>query len=166
MQTKLNYRSKRKKMELKGSHTNLDIKKYFYRKLSKTTDIKINSIILNKKRLLSNIKHVDPHRIYVRLSYQILQSVDIQNDASFVHVTADRCKRDREAEELSSFLKSHLESILPLTSRITIEQIPSINDFGLQAVDMFSYGVFRKYEHHDLEWYKSFEDRITTEVVV
>jgi len=36
---------------------------------------------------------------------------------------------------------------------------------GLQAVDMFSWGVFRKYERNDNEWYNIFKKKISFETV-
>lgn len=34
---------------------------------------------------------------------------------------------------------------------------------GIQAVDMFCYGIFRKYEHHDTLWYDLFLPRLYLE---
>jgi len=34
---------------------------------------------------------------------------------------------------------------------------------GLQAVDLFCWGVFRKYESKDTEWYSNFESQICFE---
>ena len=163
---KLNHGKKRQKQEVKGNSTTLAIKQHFYKKLAERSDIKIHSIILNKKRLLTQIDHIDQHRIYVKMSYSVLKNVNIKSDTSFVHIIADRCKRGIEAKDFSHTLRSDVEKLLPLTSSVKMEQIPSKKDFGLQAVDLFSYGVFCKHEFNDVAWYEIFEDKISSETLI
>ncbi len=166
LKRKLNYKAKRFKHEIKGNDTNFSVKEFFYKKLANCDAIKIHSIVLNKKRLLTKIEQVNSHRIYTRMSHDVLKSVDIHRDSSFVQIIADRCKYGVEAEEFSKTLQLHLVALLPLTSKITIEQIPSVKDYGLQAVDLFSFGIYRKHEFNDLEWYRLFEDKISTELLI
>lgn len=40
---------------------------------------------------------------------------------------------------------------------------PSQKHQGIQAVDMFCYGIARKYEMKDEEWYQLFRDKIAVE---
>lgn len=137
LQRKLNHNKKRIKNEVKGTSTTLSIKEYFFNKLSLRKDIKVYSIILNKKKLLSHISHIDQHRIYMKMSYLALKKVKISKNAPFVHIIVDRCKRGTQAADLSLTLRADLEKLLPLTSIVTVEQISSANDRGLQAVDLF-----------------------------
>lgn len=162
---KLNYRAKRIKNELKGNNTELSIKGHFYKNLIKRDDFKIHTVILDKQKLLLALGSINPHRIYVRMSYDALKSINIPKDLAFIHIAADRCKRGNEANDLASTLRSHLETLLPLNAKITIEQIPSTNEPALQAVDIFSYGIFRKYESKDLDWYNVFENKISVEIL-
>jgi len=34
---------------------------------------------------------------------------------------------------------------------------------GLQAVDLFCWGIYRKYEHGDVQWYKQYANKILFE---
>jgi hypothetical protein len=34
---------------------------------------------------------------------------------------------------------------------------------GLQAVDLFSWGIFRKYENKDIEWFRIFQEKVAYE---
>lgn len=166
LQRKLNNKTKRLKNELKGAGTTLPIKQYFYKKIAARSDVKIHSIVLNKKRLAATAGRIDQHRIYVKMSHLALQNVGIESNRSFVHIIADRCKRGIEAADFSFTLRTEVEKILPLTSIVTMEQIPSTSDYALQAVDLFSYGMFSKYEFSQTDWYEMFEDKIYSEVLI
>ena len=166
LQRKLNHQKKRRKHEVKGSSTTLAVKQYFYKALTNRNDIKIHSIILNKERLASQVEHLDQHRIYVKMGYLALEKVNIKNNASFVHIIADRCKRGIEAKDFSASLRTSVEKLLPLTSIVTMEQIRSTDDYALQAVDLFSYGIFCKHEFNDAGWYEIFDKKVSSEVLI
>lgn len=160
LERKLNYGHKRKKNEVKGLNTTLEIKQYFHKKLSFRTDINIHSIVLDKKCLSETVDHIDQHRIYVKMCSLALETVVIKNNAGFIHLIADRCKRGIEARDFSLTLRTTLEKRLPFTAKITVEQISSTEDYALQAVDMFSYGIFCKHEFSSTDWYAMFKHQI------
>lgn len=163
---KVNYKAKQPKKELKGNDTSLSVKRYFYRHVQQRSDFQLYTVILDKKRLLNQVSRVEQHRIYVRLCTQVLNHMTFSENLSFVHLWADRCKRGVEARDLNTLIRYNLENRLPLTTRITLEQVPSSEHYGLQAVDMFSYGFYRKHEHHDLDWYNVFNSEVFSEVVI
>jgi hypothetical protein len=43
---------------------------------------------------------------------------------------------------------------------LEIKHKNSCSDYGLNAVDLFSWGIFRKYERKDWEWYNIFKEKI------
>jgi hypothetical protein len=54
---------------------------------------------------------------------------------------------------------------LPITRPIDIFHLHSWERKGLQAVDLFCWGMFRKYERGDTTWYDVFRERIAGEVI-
>lgn len=60
-------------------------------------------------------------------------------------------------------LQITLSTILPITVLIKIRHVTSHHSYGIQAVDLFCWGIFRKYVHGDEAWYTIFKDRIIYE---
>ena len=168
LKRKLNHRAKRKKNELKGSESTYEIKHYFYHQLPALANFSLYSVVLDKKKLAHKNLQPNAHRVYVRLSYELLRELDISRDLSFVQLIADRCKRGEQANEFATTLQNHLVGLLPFAAKVNIEQKSSTEDFdfGLQAVDLFAHGIYRKYEFEDLKWYQQFSERIKVECLV
>lgn len=80
-------------------------------------------------------------------------------------MTLDRRKSAREIEHFNRYLLAQLEGGLPLQIPIEIFHHHSWESKGLQAADLFSWGIFRKYERGDPGWYNTFKDRIAYESV-
>ena len=53
-----------------------------------------------------------------------------------------------------------MEALLPLNIPLNIYHERSHENAGLQAVDLFCWGIFRKYENNDMEWYKVYGDKV------
>ncbi|MBL4648057.1 MAG: DUF3800 domain-containing protein [Gammaproteobacteria bacterium] len=54
---------------------------------------------------------------------------------------------------------------MPLAANLNIEHERSHETYGIQAVDLFCWGIYRKYECNDLVWYNLFKDRIIAEEI-
>lgn len=166
LKRKLNCSSKSPKDEIKGTNTTLKIKQYFYNQIAHLDDIQIYSVILNKKRLTSQIQKIDQHRIYLKMCYIAFENVGIKSDCTFAQIIADRCKSGIEAKDFSHSLRAELEKRMPFTSKIVIEQLSSKDDYGLQAVDLFSYGIFHKHEFGRKDWHEIYENKINSETLI
>jgi len=75
----------------------------------------------------------------------------------------DRSKDTTEIKEFNSYIKSYLQTKLPFNAYFNIDHEDSKKSYGIQAVDVFCWGIARKYEKNDLAWYKEFRDQITFE---
>ena len=60
-------------------------------------------------------------------------------------------------------MQIHLKSLLPVDSKLIIDHQMSQNNKGLQAVDLFAWGIFRKYETNDTTWYENFREKVIFE---
>src|SRR5574337_1125955 len=72
-------------------------------------------------------------------------------------------KNKEEVRDFNQYLINQLEALLPLNTDLNILHLTSQESTGLQAVDLFSWGIFRKYENNDVEWYKVYGDKVRFE---
>lgn len=152
--------------ELKGSGTTIDIKHYFYTQMLRTNDWHLNSIILDKTTVPASAplkNNID--RLYNLLAKTLLQDVVIPSDERVVHLHVDRSKEKKEINIFDDFIRLHMETKLPANCTLNIEHLNSQNDVGLQAVDLFCYGIAKKYERNDVDWYNLFQQHIKREII-
>ena len=162
---KLN-RSKRKSRwieELKGTGTTFAIKKYFFRQL-RFDGWHIYTLILNKERVWPELraKKAKP-RLYNYLARQLIDKLPIRTTFTNVRLVVDRSKNIREIQDFNQYVRNQIEALLPLNTNFAIEHLISKESAGLQAVDMFCWGIFRKYEFGDCNWYRIYSSRIRYE---
>jgi hypothetical protein len=164
LKNKINNKAKGSQNELKASYTFYHVKEYFYKHISDNNDWEIYSIILNKEETFKKIRDKPQVKnLYNFLSRKILERVKFNNKLSRVELIVDKSKNDSEIQIFNEYLANHLASYLPLQTKLIIDHVHSFAHHGLQAVDLFSWGIFRKYECADLRWYNLFCYRIITE---
>jgi hypothetical protein len=164
LKNKLNRKKGKRRHELKGTSTTLAVKTYFYH-LLKMDGWQLYTLVLDKQTLAPSLKtHGGKHRLYNHLSRHLLEQLPLQGVSSNVRLVIDRSKNIGGVQDFNTHVKNHLEAMLPLNTAFHIEHQRSEDFAGLQAVDLFCWGVFRKYELSDSQWYSRFADRITTEI--
>lgn len=143
--------------ELKGAKTTLNIKKYFLRQL-KTESCGIYALVVNKRELKA-VEVENKHQLYNRLTCLLLKQLNLY-DAKTLTLIVDKCKAKYEMSVFDAYLRQNLD----------LKQMPfyihhhnSSEQKGLQAVDLFSWGIYRKYENQDEEWYQYFQSIIDYE---
>lgn len=165
IQRKLNPPGKRKRLvqELKGTGTILEIKKYFYNQL-KDINFKIYTIILNKKRVYKDLAG-KKNRLYNYVTRLILEKIPFEDATVKVDLIIDKSKGKSEISNFNSYIQYNLEArISPLVS-LYINHIDSCENGCLQAVDMFSYGIFEGYERRKWDWFNTFKEKIAYKTV-
>lgn len=167
---KLNPKSKRKRIvqELKGSATNFAVKKYFYSHLP-MDGWELHSIILNKKRVYDYLQtKPGKKKLYNFLARNLLEHICVKLDSPTISLTVDRCKNTEEIKDFNGYIANQLEALLPLETRLYIHHEDSQTNAGLQATDMFCWGIARKHGGNlatqDWEWYRLFHSRIAQEI--
>ena len=121
------------------------------------------SIILDKKNILQkNLNGVQKDRLYNLMTYTLLSNIDFSN-TNFVNLNIDKCKTGKRVNDFDKYIRSNLELSLPIASKIDIAHKLSQNNTGIQSVDIFCYGLFRKHEYSDTDWYDNFKDKIKFE---
>ncbi len=164
LKNKLNLKkSKRTIEELHATKTSLPIKQYFYRQI-KNHDWKIYTVALNKCCTYSHLRTPQgKKRLYNFLAQFVLEKVDFSQSPNTVTLVVDKSKNKKEIQDFNGYLTAQLEATLPLNTSLNIYHEDSRNDAGLQAVDAFCWGIYRKYEHLDTDCYLSFSKQIAFE---
>lgn len=78
-------------------------------------------------------------------------------------MTVDKSKGKTEVQKFNHYILAHIKAALDPKIPLEIYHADSGQSPGLQAADMFAWGVFRKYEALDTNWYEVFRERITGE---
>ncbi len=167
LKNKVNRKARNIKHELKGSETTLKTKLYFFRHVEKLEGWALYTIVLDKEALLkATDKKPVPRNLYNRLARILLEEVGYEPNVCDVKIVVDRSKNSREVTEFNRYVANHLSSMLPVDAKLTIEHQKSLEDPCLQAVDLFAWGIFRKYESGDTQWYEAYCDRIIYERLI
>lgn len=165
LKNKVNYKKtgSRIAQELKGMGTTLAVKSYFYRNLP-DEGWRLYTVVLNKKRVNDDLrKSHGRKKLYNFLSRFILEKIDLSKAAPAVTLITDRCKNTEDIRDFNSYVENHIEALLPLNVPLNIYHERSHENAGLQAVDLFCWGIFRKYENSDYEWYNVYNEAIVFE---
>jgi hypothetical protein len=157
---KLNPRSKRHRIipELKGYETSIEVKKYFYQQAAKIP-FDLFSISLNKRRTGDELPE-EPHRIYNYISRLVLDAIPLENAQTRVKLIIDKSKNVPKIQEFNSSVINQLLGRVDPQIPIDILHRSSVEEYGLQAVDIFSWGIFRNYESGDSEWFDIYSNRV------
>lgn len=149
--------------ELKGTGTTLAIKRYFYRHSPKS-GWQIYTVAVNKERVYENLQtKAGKKKLYNYIARFLLEKVDLAKAVKAVTLVVDRSKNKDEIADFNQYLANQLDALLPLEVPLNIYHEHSHENVGLQAVDLFCWGVFRKYEHGDLDWYREYGRRVAFE---
>ena len=161
LRRKLNPSSKRKRIveELKGERTTLEIKDYFFRQL-KDTKFAIYAITLNKVRVYEELSQ-DKSRVYNFIARQVFDNIPFEKSVGKrIILTIDKSKGKKGIREFNRYIIDQLKGRISPKTPFDIYHEDSKKIGGLQAVDVFTWGIHRKYEHDDRTWFNVFKDKI------
>lgn len=165
LRRKLNPPNKRKRLitELKGNGTTIEVKKYLYQRI-KDVDFSIYSINLEKRGSLNEMIE-NKARVYNYISHLLLQKIPFDNANTNVNLIIDKSKSKKEIAEFNEFIRTQIEARINPRVSLYINHAISHQFKGLQIADVFSWGIFRKYEKNDTEWYDYFSEKIACEEI-
>lgn len=160
LKRKLNPKNKRHRIvkEMKGTNTTLEIKKYFYEQI-KHFPFEIYSLSLNKKRVYERLIR-NKSRVYNFIAKNVLDKIQFDNANMRVSLIVDRSKSKPEIKEFNEYIRQQLEARLNPDVPFDIYHWSSYENCGIQAVDMFSWGIFEKYERKRNEWQEVFKEKV------
>lgn len=149
--------------ELKGSKVAFEIKRYLYDLIARL-DFKIYALTLNKKRVYQKLIG-NKERIYNYIARLVLDQIDFSDVDLRVMLVLDKSKGGYEIGEFNSYLLRQISGKLDPKIPLDIIHRVSHEMPGLQVADLFAWGIFRKYEKQDKEWFDVFEARVAYDKV-
>lgn len=160
LSNKVNKRKKYRLQELKGSKVSLTTKEYFFRQI-KNDDWELYSLALNKDKVNQKFREKEGKaKLYNFLSRYLLDKLPLKSALANVRLIVDRSKNREEIREFNRYVQNHIQGLLPLNTGFGVEHLDSQEDRGLQVVDLFCWGIFRKYEFGDSAWLGFFNHKI------
>ncbi len=151
--------------ELKGVNTSISVKKYFLRSIQHN-DWAVYTVILNKERVKTELRSkVGKKKLYNYLSRVLIEKINFSKDLPALTLVVDKMKNKREIKDFNQYLENQLSAYLPLNCMFYVYHKDSKEHAGLQAVDLFCWGIYRKYTMNDTIWYRSFSHKIKHEMV-
>ena len=145
-------------IELKGAKTSLEVKKYFYSKIE-GLPFEIYAMTLNKRRVYDELRLVKD-RVYNFIARHVLDRIPVEQAATRVQLIIDRSKNKAQVAEFNAYVARNLTGRLDPRVPLDIYHHQSLENLGLQAVDLFSWGIFRNHERGDAEWRDVFRKKI------
>lgn len=147
--------------ELKGTKTDIDTKKFFCSRMS-TTRFGIYSMTLNKQRVYEELRKnaTRRERLYNFIAKKVLEKIPFEQATDSVQLVVDKCKGKRGMAEFNEYVQTHLEGRVAPKTPVNIHHRDSCQDTGLSAVDLFCWGIYRRYEKGDCEWYSVYQDKV------
>lgn len=150
--------------ELKGTNESLVVKVALYRRIAHLP-LEIFAVTLDK-RLVSDARRQNAHRLYDRVAREAVRAVPLRTATNRISLVVDRSKTRKDVQEFNSYLVESLGDLVPLRVPFDIQHHVSHENPGVQAADLFAWGVFRKYERTDLGWYRVFEAKIAQDMMI
>jgi len=158
LRNKLNSRKGKKRFveELKGCDTDFAVKEYFFKKI-RQTDFGLYTIILNKRRVYESLTK-SKERVYNYISRLLIEKLPIEDANAGLEFIIDKSKSKPEIREFNDYIIQNLKGRIKPEIPVYINHLDSKVTPELQAIDMFAWGILRKYEKQDLCWYRLFKE--------
>jgi len=152
------FKARQKVDELKGAKASLTVKKYFYNQV-KDVKFAVYAITLNKIRVFDRLAK-DKERVYNYITKLVLEQIPFHNADTQVEIVIDRSKTKKNIAEFNQYIIRQIKSKFDPKVPLNIHHFNSKEDFCLQAVDLFCWGIFRKYENKDCEWLDVYKEKV------
>jgi len=149
---------RREHAELKGTRTSLTVKQYFYG-LVKEIPFQVFALTLNKRRVYQDLQS-NKDRLYNFIARLVLDRVPLAEANTRIYLTMDRCKTVDEVAQFNNYIVRQVQGSIDPRIPLDIAHRSSQEHGGLQAVDLFSWGIFRSYERKDPDWKRVFQEKI------
>jgi len=104
-------------------------------------------------------------QLYNDIARHILEQLPLDAATDRVMLMLDRRKSQTDQRELHQYLSLRLREHLPRNIPLEIFPVASDENRGIQAVDLFCWGIYRKYEVGDLTWYHAFSPKLRVETL-
>jgi hypothetical protein len=120
---------------------------------------------LNKKRLYESLSQ-NKDRVYNFIARQVIDRIPFEKCTdNAIDLIVDKSKGKPEIVNFNDYIKNQLEAKIKPNIPINIRHLKSHENHGLQACDMFCYGIFLDHEREKSEWRNIFSEKIIYEEI-
>lgn len=162
LKRKLNHKKAKRRviMELKGTTTTMDVKEYFLNQL-KDVNLSVYSITLNKREVLPQLMR-EKDRVYNFIARKVLDQIpfEFSKHCAGIELIVDKSKGKLGIKEFNSYVEEQLAARIDPKTPLDISHKDSQSALGLQAADLFCWGIFQKYERGKSEWFDLFSEKV------
>lgn len=154
--------SKKKcEQELKGTATDIAVKRHFYQQIEQCR-FGIYAITLDKSQVGTALRGdaASKSRLYNFLAHQVLDQIPFEDAQGSVQLIVDKSKGRREIREFNDHALTQVQARIDPRVNISIFHRDSCADRCLSAIDLFCWGIHRKHEWNDEEWYSCYKNKI------
>jgi hypothetical protein len=135
------------------------VKQYFWRQV-RGVPFDLYAVALNKESVSAKLQR-QKDRLYGYVAALVVDSIPFNQATAPVHVEIDRRLRQRNQTEFNEHLQRQIQERIPPNIPIFIRHMASEESKGIQAADLFCWGIFRCFRQPpDRAWYDVFADRI------
>ncbi len=151
----------RRILELKGSSTTREVKAYFYRSVQ-SSDFHVYALTVDKKKSFQRLA-AEKIRLYDYMTHRILERIPLEDAQEKVTLIIDDSMTRAEKRDFDESIIRQLHARLDPKVRLKIYHQRSHETPGLQAADLYAWGIFRKYEKQDVTWFDVFHGKVKNE---
>lgn len=138
--------------------TDMALKRYLLRQVD-DVPFQIYALTLDKRSAYQKLAQEKP-RIYDYITGLVTEQIPLQEAKTRVQFIIDRSKRRVELREFNDYIVRQLQGRLDPKVPLNFWHQSSHETPGLQAADLFAWGIFRKYERKDTEWLDCYKGSI------
>lgn len=143
--------------ELKGARTSLEVKKHFYNQVA-GIPFDIYTMTLNKRRVYDELTRRKERVYNHRASGARPDSSRGRHDPCLSRHRSEQ--EQREIADFNGYIATQLQGRLDPRVPLNVYHHRSTENPGLQAADLFSWGIFRKHERNDAAWFDVFRSKV------
>lgn len=156
--------SVRSSFEIKGCNTEEGIKRYFWEHV-RNIEFELYTIVLCKQSVDEYLKQ-NPEELYNHISRMLIEKIELQQRSlTQVNLIIDKSKNKKEIRAFNQSIEKSLSGLLREGCSLFIKHHISQENLMLQAVDLFCWGIFRKYERGDSDFYEHYHEKIMCEEI-
>lgn len=96
----------------------------------------------------------------ISMPQPMLDQIPFEKALDRIALLIDKSKSRKEILEFNSYIIRQLEGRIDPKVPLDIEHKTSTEHLGIQMVDLFSWGIFRKYEKSDSAWFDVFKEKV------
>jgi hypothetical protein len=156
-------RAKHLRSEIKAADTGFNEKKHFYQQVA-NLEFSIYALTLNKKKELMRLTQ-EKDRVYNFIARLVMDKIPFEQATGSIQLIVDKSKGRAAMREFDTYVIRQLQGRINPKSPLFINHEESHTEPAIQAVDLFAWGIFRRYEREDSEWYDLFKGKVVSDEV-